>query len=245
MGAEGDGMSRLFVWVLAGGCLCGCSDGAPAESRSSSLNAFEFSEYCAETGTESCDRCRDRIDEERDECLRVCAALAERTGSSECFASCRVERAVCEPECRLEPSSCAAPGFRFEPSLSRDPALESACASANARNLRCRQAPARMDCAAKSRLERSEAAQVYACLAELECGADTDPCLETLGESELGASLAAACPADPLDEGLISALNRAAVWARPEVLADAAVCAERACFERGFSACVQAWMSAM
>lgn len=239
-------MARWLAWMLACGCLPGCSGGgAPAEPGSTFLSAFEFSEFCAETGAESCERCRDDIADERDECLRVCAALAERTGSSECFASCRVERAVCETECGLEPNTCAVPGFRFEPSLSQDPAIESACTSANARNLRCRRAPGRLDCAEKSRLERPEAAQVYACLAALECDADTADCTAALGRSEFGTELAEQCPSEPLDDALITAVNRAAIWVRPEALADAAVCAERACSERRFSACVQAWLSAL
>jgi hypothetical protein len=209
------------------------------------LNAFEFSEYCAETGAMRCKRCRDDADDERDECLRVCAALSERTGASTCFASCEVPRPSCDAECALDPDECAAPGFRFLPSLPSDTALEAACASANLRNHGCRQGPVRTDCGTSSRLERPEAAAVYECVAELECDAVSKPCFSLLGESNSGESLAASCPGEPLDEALVSAVNRAAVWVLPEVLEDARVCSEQACSKRRFSACVQAWVGAL
>jgi hypothetical protein len=233
---------------LAISCWCGVActgSGTPSESDSISLNAFEFSEYCAETGAVRCDRCRADVEDEREECFRVCAALAERTGSSTCFASCGSPRASCDAECSLDPDECAVSGFRFEPSLPADVVIESACTSANVRNRGCQQSPIRTDCEQSSRLERPETAQVYACLSELDCDADTKPCLARLGTSSLGASLAESCPDESLEEALISAVDRAAVWARSEVLDDAAVCSKQACSEQRFAACVQAWVSAL
>lgn len=239
-------MTRWLVLVLSGWCGVACSgSGTPSESDSISLNAFEFSEYCAETGALRCDRCRADVEDERGGCLRVCAALAERTGSSTCFASCGLPSASCDAECSLDPDECAVSGFRFEPSLPADAVIEAACASANVRNRGCRQSPIRTDCEASSRLERPETAQVYTCLSALACDADVKPCLSRLGESTFGAALADSCPEEALDQALIAAVNRAAVWAREEVLDDAAVCGEQACSEQRFSACVQAWVGAL
>ena len=123
--------------------------------------------------------------------------------------------------------------------------MASACARANSRNRACRQSPLRTDCESSARLEREEAAEVYRCLAELECGASPNVCVSRLGESMFGASLAESCASQPLEAALISAVNRAAVWVRPEVLSDALICAEQACSTQRFSACVQAWVGAL
>jgi hypothetical protein len=239
-------MARWLFLVIACWCGVACSrSGTPSESDSISLKAFEFSEYCAETGALRCDRCRADVEDEREECFRVCAALAERTGSSTCFASCESRSASCDAECGLDPDECAVSGFRFEPSLPPDATIESACTSANVRNRGCRQSPIRTDCQRSSRLERQKTAEVYACVSALECDADAEPCLARLGTSGFGASLAESCPDEPLEKALISAVNRAAVWARAEALDDAAVCSEQACSEQRFAACVQAWVSAL
>jgi hypothetical protein len=238
-------MTRGLLLVISCWCGAACSrSGTPSESLIS-LKAFEFSEYCAETGALRCDRCRADEEDAREECFRVCAALAERTGSTTCFASCESWRSSCDVECSLDPEACATSGFRFEPSLPADAVIESACTSANVRNRGCQQSPIRTDCEHSSRLERPETAQVYACLSELECDADAKPCLARLGASNFGASLAESCPDEPLEEVLISAVNRAAMWAREEVLDDVAVCSVKACSERRFAACVRAWVSAL
>jgi hypothetical protein len=239
-------MTRWLLWVISCWCGVACSgSGTRSESDSISLKAFEFSEYCAETGALHCDRCRADVEDEREECFRVCAALAERTGSSTCFASCESSRSSCDAQCSLDPDECAVSGFRFEPSLPADAVIAAACTSANVRNRSCRQSPIRTDCDQSSRLERPETAQVYACLSELECDADGKPCLARLGSSSFGASLAESCLDEPLEDALISAVNAAAVWARAEVLDDAAVCSEQACSEQRFAACVQAWVGAL
>lgn len=239
-------MTRWLLLVVSCWFGTACSGAeTTVESGALALNAFEFSEYCAETGAMRCERCRAEAEDERGECFRVCAALSERTGSSTCFASCEVPRASCDAECALAPDECAAPGFRFQPSLPGDASIEAVCTSANLRNQGCRQAPVRTDCEASGRLERPEAAAVYECLAELECGAVAKSCFWELGVSTFGESLAASCPSEPLDEALVSTVNRAAVWVLPEVLEDARVCSERACSERRFSACVQAWVGAL
>ncbi len=239
-------MTRWLILMVSCWLGAACSGaGTTGETGAIALKAFEFSEYCAETGAMRCERCRGEADDEREECLRVCAALSERTGSSTCFASCDVTRRSCDAECSLESNECAAPGFRFQPSLPSDAAIEAVCKSANLRNQGCRQGPVRTDCEASSRLERPEVAGVYDCLAELECSAAAKACFSRLGESSFGESLAASCPSEALDEALVSAVNRAAVWVLPEVLEDARVCSERACSERRFSACVQAWVGAL
>ena len=239
-------MARWLVLLVWCGCGVACSGAeAPAEVDALALNAFEFSEFCAETGAMRCERCRSDAAEGREQCLRVCAALAARTGASTCFASCELPAPSCDPECALAPDECAAPGFRFQPSLPADRTIEAACTSANARNRGCRQGPLRTNCETSSRLERSEVVEVYECLSELTCGAVAGPCLAELGDSTFGALLADSCPSEPLAETLVSAVNRAAVWLRPEVLDDAGVCTEQACSEGRFSACVQAWASAL
>jgi len=239
-------MARWLVLTLWCGCGFACSEGGgSAGPQSLTLKAFEFSEYCAESGGERCERCRADLDLELEACFRVCAALAERTGSSACFASCGVQPELCDDECGFEPGECAVPGFRFRPRLPVDAAVDSACAAANSRNRACRAAPIRTDCAWSSQVEHEAAASAYACLAELPCGAPVEPCLSGLGESTFGESLADACPSEPLDEALIATVNRAAVWVRDEALDDAFACSEHACSERRFQACVQAWVGAL
>lgn len=239
-------MTRWLVLLLSsgGGVACSAAE-EPRRPDVLSLKAFAFSEYCAETGGDRCARCSSDVEAEREECFHVCAALAQRTGSSACFATCGHPQQSCDVECGLDPAECAVPRFRFEPLLPRDGAIEAACTRANARNRACRQGPVRTDCEASSRLERTEAAEAYECLAALACGADPAPCVAGLGESDFGDLLASSCASEPLDGSSISAVNRAAVWVRAEVLDDALVCTEQACSEQRFSACVQAWVGAL
>lgn len=221
-------------WAVA--CASEASAPAPAEEGK---GVMAREQTCLKT---YCEVMRETCVASIDECYSECGLMAYDSLYIDCLNVCN--RRSCDDSCSSSlDDQCGR--YRYEFSLPADanPAIASHCEAALVRDQRCGETLIPPHCDQFAHLERPEAADAYACIAALPCGADPEPCWPAateLGQKVCGRIDRCAgfeCP--PEIEQIMAALGG---WLRDDVQAEALACFDHRSCENGV-ACFEAWLA--
>lgn len=214
--------------VIAGGCVGG--GGEP--------DTMQVEKTCYMNACEArISDCENRASALCQDCYTLCAGAS--------FSGCSCD-SVCESHCTYscygdEEETCVNDGYEFEPGP-RDAAIAESCADYAARVQACGGEADPSLCETFAHVERPEAADAYACLADLECDEDSAGCV--LGTSTLGREACGVVEGicnTACNEEWAAFVDEEGAWVRPDVAN-----ALRVCFDEtdcdALDECMTSWL---
>lgn len=209
------------------------------------LNNFIFTDKCAATQADVCQRCESNQRIEVNECWSVCSDAQSAGIFQDCSRICGDldDPSRCKSACDVvDEEACVERAYEFDVRGERDAKLEAACEDAVERDADCGEAHVGTACQVYAQVERPEARAAYECVADTECGGEANDCFADLGESNFSQEVTAAC-AEALSEDLMVKLDMQGSWLRESALEDVFIC-ERLCGTGDYADCVQLWLEA-